>query len=754
MGQHLCRVVGRPGPRVKSFVAIAGNIGVGKSTLTALLSQRLGWEPFFEAVDANPYLSDFYEDMERWSFHSQIYFLSRRLRHHWQLLQRADSVVQDRTVYEDAEVFACNLHQRGWMDGRDYESYSELYQVVTAVLPPPDLIVYLRASVPTLEERIRKRGRSFERKIPTAYLGQLNELYERWVEGFDLCPILIVPTDALDLAGNDSHRELIVEEVLARLSGGDEVLLTKDRSPGVQQDPPFEATLRELTFLYETSRLLAGTRDLDEVLRLLMSQVRDYFQVTGVSVALLDEEAGELSLQADVGEMSGPLKDLRLAPDEGIPGLVAQSGKAILIPDAYGHPRFSRIIDDRTGFRTEVVLAVPIKTDHGTIGVIEAFNPVAGCFDERAPALLAQLARQAATAIGNARLFRSACEAERRYERLFHASPAPTVIIDHEGRIIDLNGKAGEVLGGATAELIGSSWPSLLAEAEAEIGIPWEDLWARDRVATEMNLSTPGGARVYEVQMTAIEYGGRPAVEWIGHDITERVELERMRDDLAQMIVHDLRNPLANVVSGLQVIHTAVLEEDETVSLIDVLNMAMRSSEKLHRLIDSLLDIRRLELGRGTLDKVLVHADLLAQEAVELVLPVIKRKRQELVLDIPPGLPPLYVDRDLTARVLTNLLDNAAKFTPPDGTISIEAVREDEALVFTVSDNGPGVAPGREEQLFEAFTRLENARGTRGTGLGLSFCKLAVEAHGGKIWVDSESGEGSHFRFRLPLEER
>ncbi len=213
---------------MKRFVAIAGNIGVGKSTLTALLSQRLGWEPFFEAVDDNPYLPDFYEDMERWSFHSQIYFLSRRLRHHWQLLQRADSVVQDRTVYEDAEVFARNLHRQGWMDARDYESYSELYQVVTSVLPPPDLIVYLRASVPTLEERIRKRGRSFERKIPTAYLGQLNELYERWVDGFDLCPILTAPTDTLDFVGNNRHRELIVEEVLARLGVRKELLLEED----------------------------------------------------------------------------------------------------------------------------------------------------------------------------------------------------------------------------------------------------------------------------------------------------------------------------------------------------------------------------------------------------------------------------------------------------------------------------------------------------------------------------------------------
>jgi len=209
---------------MKRFVAIAGNIGVGKSTLTELLSQRLSWEPFFEAVNDNPYLSDFYEDMERWSFHSQIYFLSRRLRHHWQLLQRANSVVQDRTVYEDAEIFARNLYRQGSMGERDYQSYRELYDVVTTVLPPPDLIVYLRASVDTLKDRIRRRGRSYEQNISTLYLEQLNELYEAWIRGFSLCPVLSVPSDTLDFVTNHSHLDMIAEKVLDKLHGREEVV--------------------------------------------------------------------------------------------------------------------------------------------------------------------------------------------------------------------------------------------------------------------------------------------------------------------------------------------------------------------------------------------------------------------------------------------------------------------------------------------------------------------------------------------------
>jgi deoxyadenosine/deoxycytidine kinase len=209
---------------MKRFVAIAGNIGVGKSTLTALLREQLNWEPFFEAVNDNPYLADFYQNMRRWSFHSQIFFLSRRLHHHWQLLQRANSVIQDRTVYEDAEIFARNLYQQGLMDERDYDSYCELYKVVTTVLPPPDLIVYLRASVPTLQERIRRRGRTYEQAIAPSYLEQLNTLYEEWIEGFSLCPVLSVPADDLDFVLNPAHLELITNKILEKLQGREEVV--------------------------------------------------------------------------------------------------------------------------------------------------------------------------------------------------------------------------------------------------------------------------------------------------------------------------------------------------------------------------------------------------------------------------------------------------------------------------------------------------------------------------------------------------
>ncbi|UCE01007.1 MAG: deoxynucleoside kinase [Chloroflexota bacterium] len=209
---------------MKKFVAVAGNIGVGKSTLVALLCEKLAWQPFYEPVADNPYLADFYADMQTWAFHSQIFFLTHKLRMHRKLLDHPTSVLQDRTVYEDAEVFAENLYRQGLIHARDYRTYHELYEVVTEFLPPPDLVVYLRASVSTLFSRISSRGRDFERQISPEYLQQLNQLYESWTASFSLCPVLTVPTDNLNYVTNSSHLELIARKIQEKLTGKEEVV--------------------------------------------------------------------------------------------------------------------------------------------------------------------------------------------------------------------------------------------------------------------------------------------------------------------------------------------------------------------------------------------------------------------------------------------------------------------------------------------------------------------------------------------------
>lgn len=213
---------------MKKFIVVAGNIGVGKTSLVDLLSKKIDWQPFYEPVAQNPYISDFYADMKSWAFHSQIYFLGNRLKMHQQLTQLSESVIQDRSVYEDAEIFARNLFEQGYITDRDFQTYCDLYQTLLSFLPAPDLVVFLRASVPVLLNRISLRQREYEQGIPTEYLEKLNHLYERWINDFTLCPVLTVPADDLDFVMRPDHLDLIASKVLEKLTGKDIVQFSKD----------------------------------------------------------------------------------------------------------------------------------------------------------------------------------------------------------------------------------------------------------------------------------------------------------------------------------------------------------------------------------------------------------------------------------------------------------------------------------------------------------------------------------------------
>jgi deoxyadenosine/deoxycytidine kinase len=206
-------------PRSNVFVAVAGNIGSGKSSLTRLLSSEKGWTPMFESVEDNPYLSDFYTDMRRWSFQLQVYFLSNRFRSHKAITEGGRSVVLDRVIYEDAEIFARNLFEIGNMEERDYRNYVALYDVMTEYLHPPDLLIYLRANVDTLIRQIAQRGRDFEQSIKREYLEQLNRHYEAWIRRYTKGKLLVVESDDLDFVNSrgDLERVLrLVEKGLGR----------------------------------------------------------------------------------------------------------------------------------------------------------------------------------------------------------------------------------------------------------------------------------------------------------------------------------------------------------------------------------------------------------------------------------------------------------------------------------------------------------------------------------------------------------
>lgn len=191
------------------YIAIAGNIGSGKSTLTGLLSERYGLLPVYEAVDENPYLTDFYSDMGRWAFHSQMFFLAKRLEQHLGQINPAVHIVQDRTIYEDAFIFAQNLWLEGHLSARDWATYMAFYSGIASVLRKPDLLIYVRSSVKTLQQHIARRGRGYEQNIPEAYLAALNRLYEAWIGAYDLSPVLVISSDTVNYADDEETRELM-----------------------------------------------------------------------------------------------------------------------------------------------------------------------------------------------------------------------------------------------------------------------------------------------------------------------------------------------------------------------------------------------------------------------------------------------------------------------------------------------------------------------------------------------------------------
>ncbi len=203
----------------KKYIAIAGNIGAGKSSLTRVLSDYFKWEAFYERVDDNPYLADFYNDMRRWSFNLQVFFLSSRFKHQRYIEAAPHSMVQDRSIYEDAEIFARNLYEMSLMSQRDYDNYAELYAIMTSYLQPPDLLVYLRASVPTLVRHIQMRGRSFESSIRIEYLERLGSLYDDWIDRYVLGPKMIIDVDEYDFVTRPEDRMTIIGNIESRLFG-------------------------------------------------------------------------------------------------------------------------------------------------------------------------------------------------------------------------------------------------------------------------------------------------------------------------------------------------------------------------------------------------------------------------------------------------------------------------------------------------------------------------------------------------------
>ena len=500
--------------------------------------------------------------------------------------------------------------------------------------------------------------------------------------------------------------------------------------------------------LVETARAIASTLDLDEVLHLLLARIIHLLGVEAASIALV--RGGELEFKVAEGGAADSIVGMRLKLGQGIAGSVAQTGEPQLVPDARGDPRFFADMDRQTGFVTRSIMCAPITVKERVLGVIEVMNPRRGAFREEDLNLVTAIADMAGNAIAHAQLFLEIQAAEARYLALFQDNIDPILITDLSGAITDANRKAVEFLGYSQKELVDLVIGNVHRMGTGPIGAQrFSHITGGREVSFETRMTNKHGEAVpVEVHAKRIVRDGQEFIQWIQRDISERLALEESRSDLISMIVHDLRSPLGNIISSLDVLQTTMPGDDEVVG--PVLAIAFRSSQRLSRLIDSLLDLRRLEAGQAVLRKEPASVNALIAEAADQVHPLAEGKAIHLRMDVPPRLPVLNLDVDMIRRVLINLMENAVKYSETAGTIAVSARVDERIVTIGVKDTGPGIPKAEQGRIFQKFTRLQQS-GPKGLGLGLAFCKLAVEAHGGRIWVESESGQGATFLFTLPL---
>jgi PAS domain S-box-containing protein len=399
-------------------------------------------------------------------------------------------------------------------------------------------------------------------------------------------------------------------------------------------------------------------------------------------------------------------------------------------------------------------MAAPIRLGWQTLGVVEVLNPQHGHFDEGDKRLLMNVAVLAAGALQNARLFTRARDAEQRYTLLFEDSADPIVITDAAGLITDVNRRFCEMLGYEKEALFGRQAVGLYQDPQGMEERLTRAL-AGENIFCSVSIAAQNGSFIpFEVRATRVFHRARLYVQWVCHSLAERLQLEQVRKDLTHMIIHDLRNPLTSMMNSVELIEAALKDKRTTIPMDELFAIAQRSGQRLYLLIDSILDLARLEEGRADLARKQLDIEDLVRDAVEQLGPTAAARGIHMTSQVAAGLPLLQGDRDLLQRVLLNLLSNAVKFTSHDGTIHVQVTRldEDKGVLFAVSDTGMGIPPDQHQRIFDRFARVPDNQ-VRGTGLGLALCKLAVEAHGGRIWVESEPGHGATFKFTLPVDD-
>jgi PAS domain S-box-containing protein len=512
-----------------------------------------------------------------------------------------------------------------------------------------------------------------------------------------------------------------------------------------------QRTARVMSALAEAAAAINTSLEIADVWRRILNQTMQALQVETVALALIDNVSHDLIFQAAAGHNSGSIPGRHIHNGHGLTGQVVANGLGVIVPSVKQDSRYSEV-DKFEGIEMRAVAIAPIQSQGKVIGVLEAVNPISGAFDPDAMVVLAGLGSLAGTTIQNAEYLNRIEKAHQRYLELFEDSVDMILITDWDGTVLESNRQAVTLSGYSKEELRTLSIDHLHEVKWNRTGLNFETLRRYDECNYESGLQKKDGSSIpIEVHARRVEFEETDSIQWIVQDITERKELDALRDDMIAMIYHDIRSPLGNVVSSLEMMGE-LMPADET--LTSMLNIARNSTARIQRLVNSLLDINRLESGHQIIDQNSVDPQALIRESIRDALPAATGRQQSIENKVTTVLPLIWVDVDMIHRVFINLLENAIKFTPVAGQIQVGAQTDGVYVKFWIRDNGPGISPADRERIFDKFIRLRGKNRTVGLGLGLAFCRLAVQGHGGEIWVESEPEKGSTFWITLPVAQK
>ncbi len=527
-----------------------------------------------------------------------------------------------------------------------------------------------------------------------------------------------------------------------------------------------ERRITELAIFNEIGEALSAALDLDELLQIIHQQVGRLFDTTNFYIAAYDEETDEYEILLDTEERTRDMPT-RYRVGAGLTGYIIRNRTPLRFRSAAQLEAFERMMGiEPIGQVARSWMGVPLIASDKLAGVMAIQNyDQEDQYGEQDQVLFSTIAAQAAIAIANARLFQHISEARDRLQAILNSTRDGIILVNEEGRVLMANPPIRQWTGLEQQEIVGQTLLAFLRRStrgyhEARRSLVPELAHnirtLRDRPMAHLrgSFAAPPSWSIQEVEWRILpvldQSGQRIARILVLRDVTEEREAERTRRDLDSMIVHDLRGPLTVILGSLE----TIMEKDIgplTEPQRAMLRLAQESAERMQGLVNTLLDIRRLEAGKMPLHFAPESLAAMAHAALDHVAPLARESGQTMALGVPPGLPPVHADAETLTRVLENLLTNAVKFSYPGGTVRVLAEVEGEYVHCRVVDRGMGIPKAELERIFEKFVQVSSPGKRRGTGLGLAFCRLAVEAHGGRIWAESEEGKGSTFHFTIPV---